>query len=62
MQTGGRRTTADNFTYGSAVSLNTDGFAPTRVNNRYHRVRLNLSGDWSSVYALDLDIESVGNR
>ena len=62
VQTGGRRTTADNFTYGSAVTLNTDGFAPTRVNNRYHRVRLNLSGDWSSVYALDLDIESVGNR
>ena len=62
VQVASRRTTASDFTFGSASTVNADGFAPIRSNNRYHRVRLNLSGEWTNVQAIDIDIKNIGNR
>ena len=62
VQVASRKTTASNYTYGSASSLNADGFAPIRSNNRYHRVKLNLTGEWTNVQAIDVDITNMGSR
>jgi hypothetical protein len=44
-------------TASAASSLNSSNFCPTRSNGRYHRVRLNISGEWR--YALGADIDAV---
>ena len=62
VQVASRKTTASDYTYSSASSINTDGFAPVRSNNRYHRIKLNLSGDWTNVQSIEVDLQSVGNR
>ena len=62
VQVASRKTTASDYTYGSASSVNTDGFAPIRSNNRYHRVKLNLTGEWTNIQAIDVDITNMGSR
>ena len=62
VQVASRKTTASDYTYGSASSVNTDGFAPIRSNNRYHRVKLNLTGEWTNIQAIDIDITNMGSR
>jgi hypothetical protein len=44
-------------TASAASSLNASNFCPTRANGRYHRVRLNITGEWR--YALGADIDAV---
>ena len=52
----------DAYSYGSSVSLNSDNFAPVRSGGRYHRVRLNLSGEWKKTQGVDVDFSVTGRR
>lgn len=48
--------------FGAASSLNSDNFCPVRSSGRFHRVRLNLSGDWTNVQGVDVDGQIRGRR
>ena len=38
------------------------GFAPFRLQNRFHRFRLQLNGDWQKAYMVQIDANSAGFR
>ena len=48
VQMGTRETQAGTISWGSASSENASGICPVRSNSRYHRVRVNTSGDFNS--------------
>ena len=48
--------------FGTASTLNSDNFCPVRSSGRYHRVRLNLSGNWTNVQGIDVDGQVRGRR
>lgn len=48
--------------FGAASTLNSDNFCPVRSSGRYHRVRLNISGDWTNVQGIDVDGQIRGRR
>jgi hypothetical protein len=48
--------------FGTASTLNSDNFCPVRSSGRYHRVRLNLSGNWTNVQGIDVDGQIRGRR
>ena len=50
---------ADAATYGSSVTINTDGEAFTQSEGRYHRARLSLSSSTSWTHALGVEIGFV---
>jgi len=62
MQIGTRGLHSDTTTFTTAQSPNTDGFAPFRAQGRYHRARMNLSGQWSFAQGLDVEARQVGRR
>jgi hypothetical protein len=49
-------------TFTTAQSPNDDGFAPFRAQGRYHRARMNLSGQWSFAQGMDVEARQVGRR
>lgn len=61
-QVASRNRQVDTFTFGSASTLNNDNFCPVRSNGRYHRVRLNLSGEWKKAQGIDVDANTIGRR
>lgn len=48
--------------FGTASTLNSDNFCPVRSSGRYHRVRLNISGNWTNVQGIDVDAQVRGRR
>lgn len=48
--------------FGAASTLNSDNFCPVRSSGRYHRVRLNLNGNWTNVQGIDVDGQIGGRR
>ena len=58
VQVGSRSQQTVEPTFTTASSLNSDNSCPVRSNGRYHRVRVNASGNWR--YALGVDIDAVG--
>lgn len=62
VQVGERARQQDAVTWGSASALNAAGFCPVRSANKFHRVRLNLSGEWSQAYAVDYAASRTGRR
>ena len=52
----------DTYTFGTASSLNSDNLIPVRSNGRYHKVRLNLSGEWKKAQGIDVDFGVMGRR
>ena len=52
----------DGYTYGSAVTLNNDNTCPIRGSGRYHRVRVNVNGDWRYALGVDIDASAMGKR
>jgi hypothetical protein len=62
VQVGERARQQDSVSYGSASSLNDAGFCPVRSANKYHRARLNLSGEWSYAQGIDLAASRMGKR
>lgn len=61
-QIASRNRQVDEYSFGSASSLNSDNLIPVRSNGRYHRVRVNLSGGWDKAQGIDLDISLTGRR
>jgi hypothetical protein len=61
-QVASRNRQIDTFTFGGASGLNNDNFCPVRSNGRYHRVRLNLSGEWKKAQGIDVDANTIGRR
>jgi len=61
-QVASRNRQIDTYTYGSASSLNSDNFCPVRSNGRYHRVRLNMTGEWRKAQGIDVDAGVMGRR
>lgn len=61
-QVASRSRQVDTFTFGSVSSLNSDNLCPVRSSGRYHRVRLNLSGEWKKVQGIDVDANTMGRR
>ncbi len=57
IQVGTRSKQTVSPTFTSASSLNADNMCPVRSNGRYHRVRVNASGNWK--FAMGVDIEAV---
>jgi hypothetical protein len=62
MQVGTRGLHTDSVTFTTAQSPNDDGFAPFRAQGRYHRARMNLSGQWSFAQGMDVEARQVGRR
>ena len=61
-QIASRNRQIDTFTFGSASSLNEANFIPVRSEGRYHRVRLNLTGEWKKTQGIDIDATTTGRR
>jgi len=62
VQIGTRNNQVDQPTFTSAISPNTDGFAPFRAQGRYHRAKISISGSWSTALGIDIDATAVGGR
>jgi hypothetical protein len=63
VQMGTRNLHSDTVSYASAVSLNSSGDAPVRSNARFHRVRLNITGEFTDAQGVDiLKSTKVGER
>jgi hypothetical protein len=61
-QVSSRNRQIDTYTFGSASSINSDNLIPVRSNGRYHKVRLNLSGEWKKAQGIDVDFGIMGRR
>lgn len=61
-QIGDRARQQDGVNWGSASALNAAGFCPVRSANKYHRARLNLSGEWAQAQGLDISVSRMGRR
>ena len=62
VQIGTRSLHSESATFTDAVAPNADGFAPFRAQDRYHRARMNLTGNWEFAQGLDIDARKVGRR
>lgn len=61
-QVGSRVNQQANVTFSTASSINAANFAPTRATGRYHRVRLNISGEWRFAQGVDVETTAMGRR
>ncbi|MGB1877362.1 MAG: hypothetical protein ACPHGY_10690, partial [Rhodospirillaceae bacterium] len=62
IQMAGRNTGTGSVAFSSAVSLNGSGDAPVREDNRYHRVRVNISGGFDHAQGVDVTWRGRGAR
>ena len=62
VQIGTRGLHSDDVTFTTAQSPSADGFAPFRAQGRYHRARMNISGNWFFAQGMDIDARQVGRR
>lgn len=62
VQVGSRDTQTADVSYSSASSPNADGFAPIRKSGRYHRAKVDLTGNWSKALGIDVEAAQVGRR
>jgi hypothetical protein len=61
-QVGVRDKQDDSITFSSASSLNNDGFIPHRSQGKYHRIRMNVSGNWNYAQGVDIEGQPLGRR
>ena len=57
-----RNRQVDTYTSGNTNSLNSENLIPARSNGRYHKVRLNISGEWKKAQGIDVDFGVMGRR
>lgn len=62
VQMGTRNRQTDDQSFGTASSLNTQGFCPTRAQGRFHTVRCNLTGNWKFAQGVEIDGKVLGER
>ena len=59
---GSRNRQLDVPTFTSGSSITDDGYCPVRSMGTHHRVRLDLTGEWSQAQGVDIDAKQVGLR
>ena len=47
---------------GDAVSNNTDGSVPLRSTARYHRLRVNVTGNFNTLSGVDIEAKPEGKK
>ena len=57
-----RGTHTDTVAYTAAGAPNAAGFVPFRAQDRYHRAKMVLSGQWSYAQGMDIEAREVGRR
>lgn len=62
MQVGGRDRQDNAVTFDTASALTDEGFCQHRVQGRFHRARMNISGNWSFAQGLDMEGRPIGRR
>lgn len=63
VQLGTRNALSESVTWDSSVSLNSTGDAPVRTNARFHRARVNISGDFNFAQGIEVvDFRKAGVR
>lgn len=64
VQLGTRELSTASVAYGSAISINTQGYCPARSSARKHRVRLNIAaaGTWSHAQGAEVEFTTDGYR
>lgn len=61
-QIGVRDTQAETVTYSTTGSLSDDGFIPHRSQGKFHRIRMNISGNWDYAQGVDIEGQPLGKR
>jgi hypothetical protein len=61
-QVSSRSTQSSNVGFSAPSSVNSDNFCPVRSSGKFHRVRLNISGDWNHAQGIDVDGKATGRR
>ena len=59
---GSRALQHEDVTFGSASTVNSEGFCPVRAEGRFHRVRVNIVNDWTQAQGIDVDAQATGLR
>lgn len=62
MQVGARDRQDNATTFDTASSLTDEGFCQHRVQGRFHRARMNISGNWSFAQGIDIEGRTLGRR
>ena len=62
VQSGTRTNQNENFTYGLAQAQNTLGKMSFRNKARYHRIRVNTTGEFNDAFGVDIDVSLGGKR
>ena len=62
MQVGARDRQDDTVSFDTAASLTDEGFCQHRSQGRFHRVRMNISGDWDFAQGVEIEGQSLGRR
>jgi hypothetical protein len=57
-----RRELNDNIAFGSSVTTSEEGRANFRSAGRYHRFKVEPTGNWTNAISLDVDVKPQGNR
>ena len=57
-----RKNLSDTITFSSPSTTSSEGRAPLRSHGRYHRFKVQPTGNWSSMIGLDADFADQGNR
>ena len=62
MSIGTRNKLDDAVSFSTAQSLTTDGFCPHRDQGRFHRMRMQLTGNWQKAFGVDVEGSPIGRR
>ena len=62
LEVGTRDNLSDSVSFTSPVSPNTDNFSNFRAQGRYHRLRMNITGEWSLAQGVDVEARGIGRR
>lgn len=62
MQIGARDRQDDSTVFDTASSLTDEGFCQHRVQGRFHRARMNITGNWSFAQGVDIEGRTIGRR
>jgi len=62
LSVGLRGTPTDTVSFQSGGATNASGFVPFRAADRYHRVKMELTGNWSFAHGIDAEVRQVGRR
>jgi hypothetical protein len=57
-----RNSQLDSITVGDAVSTNDSGTCPLRSTSRYHRIRVNVDGNFNTLSGVDIEARPEGGR